>query len=249
MRIDSSPNRRSEPARATRRIRTVRPLRNSARVPADYPPPPRNEPYWPAPLTVALAICLQLLLPGKVRAGPDWLVPSVEGALLVGITVATPGDPLRIPHRGVLWLTGVVAAANGASLVLLIYGLLHHQFTSDAYGLTFAGALIWVTNVLAFGLLYWELDRGGRDARASGQDHMPDFLFAQMTGDAQPLVGRSWRPTYIDYQYLSLTNSAAFSPTDTMPLTQRAKVIMGFQSVIALLTIGIVVARAVNALR
>jgi len=176
-------------------------------------------------------------------------VPSVEGALLVGITVATPGDPLRIPDRGVLWLTGVVAAANGASLVLLIYGLLHHQFTSDAYGLTFAGALIWVTNVLAFGLLYWELDRGGRDARASGHDHMPDFLFAQMTGDAQPLVGRGWRPTFIDYQYLSLTNSAAFSPTDTMPLTQRAKVIMGFQSVIALLTIGIVVARAVNALR
>jgi hypothetical protein len=70
-----------------------------------------------------------------------------------------------------------------------------------------------------------------------------------MTGDAQPLVGRGWRPTFIDYQYLSLTNSAAFSPTDTMPLTQRAKVIMGFQSVIALLTIGIVVARAVNALR
>jgi hypothetical protein len=217
-------------------------------VPADYPPPPGNEPYWPAPVTVVLAILLQMLLPGTVRAGPGWLLPSVEGALLVVITVATPGDPLRIPHRAVLGLTGLVVAANGASLVLLIHGLLHHQFTTDAYGLTFAGLLIWVTNVLSFGLLYWEVDRGGRDVRAAGRDQSPDFLFQQMTGDAQPLVAPHWRPTYVDYQYLSLTNCAAFSPTDTMPLTGRAKVIMGVQSVIALLTLGVVIARAVNAL-
>ena len=197
---------------------------------------------------MALAICLQLLLPGKVRAGPDWLVPSVEAALLVGITVATPGDPLRIPHRGVLWLTGVVAAANGASLVLLIYGLCTTSSRPTHTGHVRRGSDLGDQRARV-GLLVLGAHRGGRDARASGQDHMPDFLFAQMTGDAQPLVARGWRPTYIDYQYLSLTNSAAFSPTDTMPLTQRAKVIMGFQSVIALLTIGIVVARAVNALR
>jgi hypothetical protein len=218
-------------------------------VPADYPPPGINEPYWPAPLIVVAAIILQLLLPGDVRAGPDWLVPGLEGALLLGIAIATPGDPLKLPHYWVLALTGLVVTANGASLVLLIHGLLHHQFTNDAYGLTFAGALIWVTNVLSFGLLYWELDRGGREVRAAGRDHMPDFLFPAMGDDAKALVAAGWRPTFVDYLYVSLTNSAAFSPTDTMPLTRRAKLIMSVQSVVALLTIGIVVARAVNALR
>src|SRR3954469_23996218 len=115
--------------------------RYAARVPAvrdAYPPPPVNEPYWPAPLTVVLAIGLQLLLPGVVTAGPKWLVPGVEGALLIGVTLATPGDPLRIPHLAILGLTALVTTANAVDLGLLIHGLLHHQFTANATGLTAA---------------------------------------------------------------------------------------------------------------
>jgi uncharacterized membrane protein len=216
-------------------------------VEAAYPPPPATEPYWPAPLTVVLAIGLQLLLPGAVTTGPTWLMPAVEGLLLVAVTVATPGDPFRIPHFAVLGLTGVVTATNAVSLGLLIYALLHHQFTSSGYGLSVAGALIWLTNVLTFGLLYWELDRGGRDVRAAGHDKPPDFLFPQMS--AGGAIPPTWRPQFLDYQYLSLTNSTAFSPTDTMPLTGRAKAIMAVQSVVALLTVGVVIARAINALR
>jgi hypothetical protein len=103
------------------------------------------------------------------------------------------------------------------------------------------------TNIITFALMYWEFDGGGPRARGVDQARPPDFLFPQATEPA--LAAPGWRPLFADYLYVAFTNIVAFSPTDTMPLTQRAKVIMGFQSVIALLTIGIVVARAVNALR
>jgi len=147
----------------------------------------------------------------------------------------------------VLGLPGVVTATNAVSLGLLIHALLHHQFTSRVYGLSVAGPPIWATNVLTLGLLYWELDRGGRDVRAAGHDKPPDFLFPQMTAGGP--IPRTWRPQFLDYQYLSLTNSTAFCPTDPMPLTGRAMAIMAVQSVIALMTVGVVIARAINALR
>jgi hypothetical protein len=214
-----------------------------------YPPPPRPEAFWPAQLTVLGAIGLQLLLPERLTIGPTWLLPALEGALLIGLTFASPRaleheHPVR---RGVaLGMTALVSAANIASLYLLIHYLLHHGKVAGGRELIISGMLIWLTNFFIFALWYWELDRGGPGKRASGHDLPPDFLFPQMSDDhIEPL---DWRPQFIDYAYVSLTNATAFSPTDTMPLTPMAKIIMGVQALVSLVTLGLVVSRAVNIL-
>lgn len=214
-----------------------------------YPPPPRPEPAWQAQSAVLAAIALELLLPERVTAGPRWLVPALEGALLVGLVFATPRR-LEHPHtrrrRMALSLIAFVTVANISSLAMLSHELLHHNI-SNGRGLIFAGVLIWLTNVVIFGLWYWETDRGGPGLRAAGRDRPPDLLFPQMTDEhISPL---HWRPQFIDYLYVSLTNATAFSPTDTMPLTPMAKTVMGAQSLVSLVTIGLVVARAVNILQ
>jgi uncharacterized membrane protein len=214
-----------------------------------YPPAARAEPVWPAQASVLGAIALQLLLPKRLTVGPTWLLPVLEVALLVGLALATPRQ-LEHEHvarrRAALAMTALVSAANIASLVLLSRQLLRHGSPSGRE-LIISGALIWLTNVIIFGLWYWETDRGSPGLRAAGHDRAPDFLFPQMSDDR--IEPRNWRPQFIDYLYVSLTNAAAFSPTDTMPLTPKAKSIMGIQSLVSLVTIGLIVARAVNILQ
>jgi uncharacterized membrane protein len=213
-----------------------------------YPPPPRAEPHWPPLLTIAVAIAFQLLLPERLTVGPSWLVPALEGALLIGLLAVAPRmiereHPVR--RALTIGLTALVSAANIYSLVELTHFLLHHG-SPNAKQLIYSGMLIWLTNFLIFGLWYWEIDRGGPGMRASGDDAAPDFLFPQMSDDRIEPTG--WRPRFFDYLYVSLTNATAFSPTDTMPLTQLAKGVMGIQSLVSLVTIGVVVSRAVNIL-
>ena len=213
-----------------------------------YPPPAAAEPFWPAQATILAAIALQLLLPKRLTAGPTWLVPALEGALLLGMFFATPNQlehehPLR--RRAALGLTAFVSAANIFSLAELTHLLLHHN-VSHGRELIVSGVLIWLTNFLIFALWYWEMDRGGPGKRAAGHDNPPDFLFPQMADDR--IEPREWRPQFLDYLYVSLTNAAAFSPTDTMPLTHMAKSIMGVQSIVSLVTIGLIVSRAINIL-
>lgn len=213
-----------------------------------YPPPPASEPFWPVQLTILAAIALQLLLPQKLSAGPHWLIPSLEGALLVGMFFATPRElegehPVR--RAVAIGLTAFVSAANVYSLAALTHYLLHGH-VSSGQKLIVAGVLIWLTNFLIFGLWYWELDRGGPGKRAEGNDSAPDFLFPQMSDDT--IEPRNWRPRFIDYLYVSMTNATAFSPTDTMPLSGKAKGVMGLQALVSLVTIGLIVSRAVNIL-
>jgi uncharacterized membrane protein len=213
-----------------------------------YPPPPALEPAWPALLTVLAAIGLQLALPEKLTVGPVWLLPALEGVLLVGLFIATPNQ-LEHEHprrrRVALGLTAIVSAANVVSLGLLTHFLIHHE-VANGRRLIGSGVFIWLTNFLIFALWYWELDRGGPGRRAAGHDARPDFLFPQMNDDrVQP---DDWRPGFIDYLYVSLTNATAFSPTDTMPLSPMAKCVMGAQSLVSLVTIGLIVSRAVNIL-
>jgi uncharacterized membrane protein len=200
---------------------------------------------------MVVTILLQVLVPNRLSVGVQikWALPALEGIMLVALVVASP-QRLEAPHslRRLLTLgiTAVVSIANGISLVLLAKFLLHHD-VQQGRQLIVAGSEIWLTNVLLFAFWYWEMDRGGPGLRAAGLDQRPDFLFPHMTDDVAALY-RGWRPQFVDYLYLSLTNAIAFSPTDTMPLSTQAKLTMGFQSLISVVTIGLVISRAVNIL-
>jgi uncharacterized membrane protein len=213
-----------------------------------YPPAAHGEPFWPPQLALAVAIALQLTLPGRLRLGPTGVLPGLEIALAIGLIFATPRrlEGRHVLRRRVaLALTALVSAANAGSLALLTHELLHKN-PIDGRRLIVAGTLIWLTNVIIFGLWYWELDRGGPGQRAAAEDGPPDFLFPQMTDDrVEPL---NWRPQFLDYLYVALTNATAFSPTDTMPLSVAAKSTMGLQAMVSLVTLGLVVSRAVNIL-
>ena len=233
----------------TRLVLSCRVAQESSPQPGrPYPPPPASEPFWPAQVTVLGAIALQLLLPERLTAGPSWLIPALEGALLLGMFMATPRQ-LEHEHprrrRVALGLTAFVSAANVYSLWALTQLLLHSK-VSNGRELIVSGMLIWLTNFLIFALWYWEMDRGGPGKRAAGHDLAPDFLFPQMSDDR--IEPRDWRPTFFDYLYVSLTNATAFSPTDTMPLSAAAKGTMGIQALVSLVTIGLIVSRAVNIL-
>jgi hypothetical protein len=207
----------------------------------------RGDPLWPAQLAVAVAIALYYTLANKVTIGPNWLVPAVEGALLLTLFVMARGRATshsRLRRRFALSVVALVSVTNIVSLALLI----HYLVTGGKAGgepLIFSGLVLWVTNVLLFAVWFWELDGGGPVARYLGESPMPDFLFPQadLSGPFE-----NWRPGFHDYLYTSLTNATAFSPTDTMPLTLTAKAVMALQSVSALATIALVLARAVNIL-
>jgi hypothetical protein len=208
-----------------------------------------GEPYWPAQLAVLAALVLNVSLPEKLTLGPSWLLPGVEGLLLVGLSITTPRRQRReIRHRRAvaLGLIALVSATNVASLYLLSHFLLKGG-KAGGHALVLAGVVIWLTNVLIFSLWYWEIDRGGPGRRLHPAEQLaPDFLFVQMTEPGVAPI--NWKPMFIDYLYLSFTNATALSPTDTMPLTPRAKSLMLVQALASLVTIGLVVSRAVNIL-
>jgi hypothetical protein len=209
-----------------------------------------GEPRLPAALTVAAAIALQLVLPTKLGIHPKYLIPALEITLLLALVLANPrrvNSRSRLLRAGGLALIALVILANAVSAELLISDLLHARgpVKSPQSLLGSAGA-IYLTNIIAFGLLYWEFDRGGPVARAYADVEFPDFLFPQMAN--KNVAPAHWEPRIVDYLYLSLTNAAAFSPTDTMPLTRKAKAFMSVQSAVALITIGLAIARVANIL-
>src|SRR3954447_23180251 len=210
-----------------------------------------GDPLWPAQLAVAIAIALHLALSDKLVIGPKWLIPAVEGLLLITLVVISPSHAsgIRWRHqRGLLWaILGLVTLTYLVSLGLLV----HYLVTGGHAGgrpLIGSGVVLWVTNVLLFSVIYWDLDRGGPLYRYQKERPWPDFLFPQMDSPHHTPMGKGWRPSFLDYLYTSLTNATAFSPTDTMPLTQTAKLLMGAQGTAAIVTVGLVVARAVNIL-
>ena len=219
--------------------------------------PSGGEHRWPATVAVLVAILLQIKLPPIVShgLGPRWLLPSLEGLLALLLVVVNPGritrDAARFRALGIA-LIALINLANVVSLVELLHALLYaspqvSQAAKSDSGRTliYASVPIWLTNIIVFGLWYWELDRGG-PAERSVEDHgRPDFLFPQM---ATPASSGWWTPKFFDYLYTSFTNATAFSPTDTMPLTVWAKALMGLQSLASLLTVALVVSRAVNIL-
>jgi hypothetical protein len=220
----------------------------------------RGEARLPPTIAIVVAIVLYALLPESLLIKPRLLVPVIEAVLLVAVVATNPRritKQTRVSRLVSLALAGLVVVTNLVSLGLLIHDLVAK---TDAKGsaLLLAALQVWGTNVIAFALTYWELDRGGPVSRSqSPRSKLPlaDFRWSQDENDdavEEVAAGSSkkadWIPTFVDYLYLSTTNSSAFSPTDTMPLTSRAKMLMGTQATAALLTSLLVIARAVSAL-
>jgi hypothetical protein len=141
-------------------------------------------------------------------------------------------------------LIALISIANLVNLLELINALLYGSKASGR-PLIYASLPIWLTNVIVFGLWFWELDRGGPAERQLPNHPRPDFLFPQMS---VPGSSPGWIPTFLDYLYTSFTNATAFSPTDTMPLTAWAKLLMSLQALASLVTVAVVISRAVNIL-
>jgi uncharacterized membrane protein len=209
-----------------------------------------GEARWPVAIVVLVAIGLQLVIPARLSVSPTWLPPAVELALLVLLVIANP----RRIERDERWirfaslaLVAVASFANAWSAFQLVRGLVLGRERSTALLLLTVGGAIWLTNVIVFALWYWELDRGGPVARSKGIHEYPDFLFPQM--QMPVLAPEHWEPGFLDYLYVSFTNATAFSPTDTMPLSRWAKMLMLGQASVSLATVALVVARAVNILK
>jgi hypothetical protein len=209
----------------------------------------RGEPRWPVAIGVLAAIVMQLALPQRVTFRHQWVLPGVELVMLAILVVANPGR-IELQDR---WLRGLsmsliaaISVANVISAGRLIARLLDGK-EEVAGPLLLIGGAIWLTNMIAFSLWYWELDRGGPVARVHAVRTYTDFLFPQM--QSPEFAPPEWEPAFVDYVYVSFTNATAFSPTAVLPLTRWAKMTMLVQSVISLTTVALVIARAVNILK
>jgi hypothetical protein len=213
----------------------------------------------PPAAAVVVAALTYAVLPDPLFVGPRFVIPAIELLLLAALLLTNPRRMIRQTRWSriaSITLACVVIAANLAALALLVRTLdsAHGSGTSLLLG----GMQVWLTNVIGFGLLYWEIDRGGPVARHTlARNQLPpaDWRFSQdenwnTVREVKVLSSEQsdWRPTFVDYLYVSLTNSSAFSPTDTRPLSARAKMLMGLEATSALLTSLLVVARAVGSL-
>ncbi|MDQ1730828.1 MAG: hypothetical protein QOK10_987 [Pseudonocardiales bacterium] len=206
-----------------------------------------GEQRWWVALAILSAIALQTLLPNRFVLHPKFVVQAIE---LVALVVLVVTHPERMSARSQrvrtasIALLAFLALANAASVILLV-----REITSGhalaANELLLGGGEIWLTNMILFALWYWEYDRGGPAERAIGGTEVPDLLFPQMSDER---LARDWEPIFIDYFFVSFTNSTAFSPTDTMPLSRWCKVLFMVQSAISLVTVALIAARAVNIL-
>ena len=209
-----------------------------------------HERRWPATVTVAAVLGLQLAMPKEVVGDPRWLLPALEVGLLAPVAAANPVHLSKDTpwlRRAALALTGLLVAANAVHLLRFVTVVVSGAQT-DARVLVQAALLIWLTNVAATALALWEADRGGpfaRDPRHNRTPGRPDLLFLQMSG-VPGWDAVAWRPSFTDYLFVAFTTATAFSPTDTMPLSPKAKLMMTAAASVSLLTLAVVAARAVN---
>lgn len=219
--------------------------------------------FWLARASVAIIAGLQFLIINPLSVGPRWLAPALELALLIPLSMVTAWTQNQVraatteQHWNVITrrrrairmaavgLTALVTLLNFGSLLRLARALLAGHAGASGHTLLLDAVNIWITNVIAFALWYWSIDRGGPAARGLVTVEIEDFLFPQtVQKDRHP----TWSPGFVDYFYVSFTNASAFSPTDTMPLTVRAKLLMSVEAAISLVTLALVAARAVNIL-
>ena len=211
-----------------------------------------HERRWPASLAVAVIVGLQFAAPDQIE--PSWwpALVLVEVLLLIPLVATNPVSLDRdhpLLRALAVGLSVLLLAVNAARLVQLFLAMTRHDRIT-APNLLGSGALIWSTNVVATAVVFWELDRGGpfaRDPRHRRRETPADLLFPQMTG-IPGIDPKAWRPSFVDYLFVAFTTATAFSPTDTMPLTGRLKILMMIAASVSLATIALVAARAVNIL-
>ena len=208
----------------------------------------RDEPRWPPGLAIVVVLCLLEALPGHVKVMPVWV------SYLAALAVMVPMAAVRLTGGNTLWfgiertmiilLAAAYVANTIAELADMIGVITLHPSGNNAFSLLSSSVAIWVANVLTFSLLYWQIDQGGPYARASASKVKPDWVFPQPATpeDLPP----DWRPLFLDYLYLGYNTATAFSPTDALPLTHRAKMLMMIESTISLLTMVIILSRAIN---
>ena len=210
----------------------------------------RGESRWPPTIVLCLAIAAPLLLADRFSLVSKWIEPTLLAVLLVAHVIADPG---RIDRQsgatrviGVGLLAVLVLGATSQAVVLTVELVNANKALNNPQALLSSGALVWLETIVAFSFAYWEIDSGGPAARAHRHAKYPHLAFPEhMNPDLAP---PGWRPLFVDYLYLGLTNATAFSPTDVMPLRHWAKLTMGVQAVLSLIILGLVVARAVNIL-
>jgi len=205
------------------------------------------DPVWHVQVIMLVVIALQLVLPDHYVFGVRWLIPLLELVLIVLLLRTTPKQSVfRSPKRrvNVVLLLAVVALGNLYALFRVASQLLQGGQVHDGRALILTAINIYLTNIVIFALLYWEMDAGGPGHRREARDTERDFLFPQ----SQISDLSRWYPTFIDYLFVASTNATAFSPTDTLPLSRRAKMLMLFQALVSLIVIALVAARAVNIL-
>lgn len=206
------------------------------------------EPVWHVQAAVLATIGLQLALDSKLTLGPKSVIIGLELLLFLALALIKPGvnGTRGLRHTAAILLIGLVSLANFSSLVLVIYNLFGHAVDVQGVDLLVSALSIYITNIIIFGLWYWELDSDG--VQGQDTDVAPvDFLFPQMTVPKSEFA-RDWTPTFFDYLYISITNGTAFSTNDAAPLTHRAKVLMTTQSLISIAVVALVITRAVSIL-
>lgn len=206
------------------------------------------EAVWQVRLAIVACVGLYLVLPNRLVVGPRWLLPMLVALPLIPLSARRHRRPNDSPwvRRLSIFLIGLVTVANITSMVLLVRHLLNSN-VSQGRALIYSAVSVWLTNVIAFGLWFWEIDRGGPHLRAGNDELLPDIQFPQMENPG--LAPKDWRPQFYDYLYTSFANGTSFAPADAMPLTAKAKGLFATESVVSLVTIAVVAARAVNILR
>ncbi len=203
---------------------------------------------WPASL--ALVVCAGLYVPLSHRlvVGPRWLLPALVVLPLIPLSLRWHRHPEGAKWTRVLAisLVALITFTNVVSLILLI-NRVFSAANVDGRGLLYSAVSIWATNVIVFGLWFWELDRGGPHIRAGGDARSPDLQFPQMT--APTFDPQKWHPHFFDYLYTSFANGTSFAPADAMPLSYQMKSLFGVEALISFVTIAIIAGEAVNILR
>lgn len=207
-----------------------------------------HDPVWHVQIAMLVAIALQVALPDIFSVG-RYILPVIEFALLLVLPFTTPKKKTfksAARRLNVLLLIVLTSVANAYSLGVIIDKLLTDSSSADGKSLILAAINIFMTNIIIFGLWYWEMDGGGPGERQAIAKYEQDFLFPQHK--SEDYRHPDWKPTFVDYLYTSATNAMNFAPADGTPLTRRAKLLMLTQSSISLVTVALVAARAVGIL-